>query len=170
MFTKLIGAIFVMAGSSTCGLTIAAAHKKQVHTLQQLIYLLDYMECELQYHFTPLPELCRQVSVEAQGVLRDIFLSLALQLEDHLVQDVSVSMNKILSLHTQCPSQTVEMLQLLGQSIGRFDMAGQLKGLEYIRSECRRKLELLTKNQDARLRSYRTLGLCAGAALCILFI
>jgi len=170
MLTKLIGAVLVISGCGACGLAIAAAHKKQVHTLQQLVYLLDYMECELQYHFTPLPELCRQVSAEGQGVLQNIFLSLALELEDHISPDVSVSMEKTLLRFPDCPSQGREVLSLLGHSIGRFDMEGQLKGLEYIRSECRRRLELLTKNQDARLRSYKILGLCAGAALCILFV
>ena len=33
-----------------------------------------------------------------------------------------------------------------------------------------KKLEEFTKNQDTRLRSYQTLGICAGAAVTILFI
>jgi len=49
-------------------------------------------------------------------------------------------------------------------------MEGQLKGLESVRQECRRQVETLSYNRDARLRSYQTLGLCAGAALAILFV
>lgn len=170
MLTKLIGAVLVIAGCGCCGLAIAGAHRKQVHTLQQLVYLLDYMECELQYHCTPLPELCRQIAAEGNGILRNIFLSLALQLEDHITPDISVCMDKALAQHVDCPSQTSYVLRLLGHSIGRFDMEGQLRGLEYIRTECRRRLDALTKDQDARLRSYKTLSVCAGAALCILFV
>lgn len=170
MITKFIGAVLVIVGCGSCGLTIAGSHKRQVHTLHQLVYLLDYMECELQYHFTPLPELCRQTAAEAQGVLQKIFLSLALQLEDHITPDVSICMENVLAQHSDCPTQTMDVLRLLGHSVGRFDMEGQLKGLEHIRSECRRRLDALTKNIETRLRSYKTLGLCAGAALCILFI
>lgn len=68
------------------------------------------------------------------------------------------------------PTLTREELLLLGRTIGRFDMEGQLKGLESVRQECRRQVETLSYNRDTRLRSYQTLGLCAGAALAILFV
>ena len=56
------------------------------------------------------------------------------------------------------------------QNLGKFDMSGQLRGLENARNVCRENLELLMYNKDRRLRSYQTLGLCAGAAVAILFV
>ena len=47
---------------------------------------------------------------------------------------------------------------------------GQILGLEAVRSHCRSELDALSANQDERLRSYQTLGLCTGAALAILFV
>ena len=58
----------------------------------------------------------------------------------------------------------------LGKNLGNFDMAGQLQGLEYARTLCRENLEKLMHNKESRLRSYQTLGLCAGAAIAILFV
>jgi len=58
----------------------------------------------------------------------------------------------------------------LGGNLGRFDIPGQLRGLENTRKECCDKLQMLTQNNDSRLRSYQTLGLCAGAALAILLV
>ena len=49
-------------------------------------------------------------------------------------------------------------------------MAGQLLGLEEQRRRCNAELEKLNAGKEDRLRSYQTLGLCAGAALVILFI
>ena len=49
-------------------------------------------------------------------------------------------------------------------------MAGQLKGIAATRSACRREVDALLENRDLRLRSYKTLGLCAGAALAVLLI
>ena len=60
-------------------------------------------------------------------------------------------------------------LTQLGQTLGRFDLEGQLKGLKGVQEACRRELGKLENNRDVRLRSYQTLGLCAGAALVILF-
>ena len=64
----------------------------------------------------------------------------------------------------------MDALILLGRWLGRFDLDGQLKGLDAVRQECRRHLEELNNNREVRLRSYQTLGLCAGAAIAILFI
>ena len=58
----------------------------------------------------------------------------------------------------------------MGSSLGRFDLEGQLQGLESVRIYCREQLDELSKDRDVRLRSYQTLGLCAGAALAILFV
>ena len=68
------------------------------------------------------------------------------------------------------PSGTRRALSELGTTLGRFDLAGQLKGLETVRGECRRELEQMNVNKDVRLRSYQTLGFCAGAAVAILLI
>lgn len=67
-------------------------------------------------------------------------------------------------------SDTKRLLLVLGRTLGRFDLEGQLKGIDGISREAAAELDRLTKNQDARLRSYQTLGLCAGAALAILLL
>ena len=61
-------------------------------------------------------------------------------------------------------------LRQLGQTLGCFDLAGQIQGLKSVQDVCRRELARLEHNRDARLRSYQTLGLCAGTALVILFV
>lgn len=167
---KLIGAFLVIVGCGGFGIRIAANHIYQEKTLRQLVALLDYMECELQYRLTPLPDLCRQAAGQAKGVLRITFLELAHELEDQISPDVGKCVEAVLDKVKDIPKYTHEGLYVLGQSLGRFDIEGQLKGLDAVRQECRRNLLTLTENKEVRLRSYQTLGLCAGAAIAILFI
>ena len=54
MILKVIGVILVIAGCGGVGFRIAANHRLEEKTLRQLIGILDYMECELQYRLTPL--------------------------------------------------------------------------------------------------------------------
>jgi hypothetical protein len=61
-------------------------------------------------------------------------------------------------------------LQELGTSLGRFDLFGQLEALEAEEKSCKANLETIINGQDVRLRTCRTLGICCGAALVILFI
>lgn len=170
MTYKWIGAILIVVSCGGFGFSVAAAHLLEEKTLRQLISTLDLMECELQYRLTPLPDLCRLAGNDAVGCIRTVFLSLAKELEAQISPDVSSCMNAVLSTSGEIPKYTREALELLGRSLGRFDLAGQLKGLEAVRTACRRQLEALTTNKEPRLRSYQTLGICAGAALAILFI
>ena len=170
MTFKILGVILVMIGCGGVGFRIAAIHRYEEKSLRQLIGILDFMECELQYRLTPLPELCRQAASTCTDSPFAVFTELALEMESQINPDVDRCMAAALEKTKNIPPITRNKLIQLGKSIGRFDLNGQLKGLEAVRQECRRNLESLCTNQDNRLRSYQTLGLCAGAALVILFI
>ena len=170
MILKLIGVLFVIVGCGGIGFRIAANHLLEERNLRQLIGILDYMECELQYRLTPLPELCRQAAKEFPGMPGKVFLELALEMEAQISPDIEACMNVSLEKVQRLSSLTQNQMQLLGKTIGRFDMEGQLKGLDGVRQDCRRIIESLALNRDTRLRSYQTLGLCAGAAIAILFV
>lgn len=170
MNLKILGAVLVIVGCGGFGFMIAATHRREEKTLQQLMAALDHMSCELQYRLTPLPELCRQAAAESSGVVRAVFCTLVQELESQISPDVERCMRAALSKVKDMPKLTNEAMLLLGRSMGRFDLEGQLMGLESVRQSCCIRAESLAKNRDIRLRSYQTLGLCAGAALAILFI
>lgn len=170
MSYKWLGAIMIMTACGGFGFSIAAAQRREEGNLRQLISALDYMECELQYRLTPLPDLCRQAGQETKGCVGQVLRNLSQELECQVAPDVDSCMKAALMTAKDVPDKTREALQLLGRSLGRFDLAGQLNGLESVRSSCRRELDALLNNRDVRLRSYQTLGICAGAALAILFL
>lgn len=170
MSLKVIGAFVLVMSCGGVGFQMAAAHVREERILRQLLRILDYMECELQYHLTPLPELCRQAAEQEAGVLRQVFCQLAQELDNQMSPDVGRCMNHVLGRLQNLPAKTRKVLRLMGASLGRFDLQGQIKGLENLRTECRRELKNLEAGRASRLREYKTLGLCAGAALAILFI
>lgn len=170
MIGKWIGAALVVAGCGMAGFSMAAAHQKEEKALRQLLSALDYMECELQYRLTPLPELCRQAGTENRGCIGHALLNLARELECQISPDVESCMNAALASCGELPKRAGKAFRILGTSLGRFDLEGQIKGMEAVRGYCREELEKLGAHREERLRSYQTLGLCAGAALAILFI
>ncbi|MBO5129709.1 MAG: stage III sporulation protein AB [Oscillospiraceae bacterium] len=170
MTGKWIGAILVILGCGGMGFSIAAASRREESSLRQLIGALDYMECELQYRLTPLPELCRQAAGELQGIVQKVLSALSRELESQISPDVESCLRAAMAACPEVPKRIRQAFEIMGASLGRFDMEGQVKGLESVRAYCRRELETMTRNRDSRLRSYQTLGLCAGAALAILFV
>lgn len=170
MNCKWIGAVLVVIGCGGVGFSVAANHRREEGMLRQLLDILRFMECELQYRLTPLPELCRQAGMEAQGTLRVILLAFVRELESQIAPDAASCMRTAAGSVGDIPGSVRTILLQLGQTLGRFDLPGQLQGLEAAKEACRSSLDTLGKNRDERLRGYQTLGLCAGAALVILFI
>jgi len=170
MTGKIIGAILIVFGCGFFGFSVTAGVKWEEYMLRQLIGALDYMQCELQFRMTPLPDLCRQAGAEYRNRVGQFFCHLALELENQISPDVQGCVHKAMSTAADLPPRCKEALLMLGTTLGRFDADGQVRGLEAVRSYCRSELDAIAVNRDARLRSYQTLGVCAGAALAILFI
>lgn len=167
---KWIGAILVILGCGGFGFSLAAAQRYEERTLRNLIRGLDFMACELQYRMTPLPEVCAMAAKENHGCVSRVLELLAREMEAQVSPDADRCMQAALSAVGDIPRHTRAAFSVLGQSLGRFDLDGQLKSLEGVRSDCRRKLKELTTDKELRQRSYQTLGLCTGAALAILLI
>lgn len=170
MTMKVIGAVLILISCGSVGFRIAAAQRREERMLEELCRLLEYMECELRYRLTPLPVLCAATARQATGALKDLFLILTQELENQISPDAGSCMYAALSRCRGLPQQVVQCLQELGKTLGTFDIDGQVKGLEASQQACKRSLQVLRQNKDNRLRSYQTLGLCAGAAIVILFI
>ena len=150
MNAKWIGAIFVLVSCGGFGFSIAHGYRQRERLLHQLLNVLETMASELEYRLTPLPELSRKAARDTCGVLRDVFANLARELDWQSEPDAGSCMRAAMD---KC-----------------HDLPGQLKGIKAVQESCRRELARLERNRDARLRSYQTLGLCAGAALVILFV
>lgn len=170
MAAKIIGAILILLVCGGVGFYLATAHKKEINLIKELIGAIDYMCCELQYRMPALPDLCRQTAYECNGILRDLFTKLAVLLENRTTSDVRSAMSVLLSDCKTIPQSVRDALVQLGNNLGRFDLDSQIKGLEYMRTECRSRLNSLQQNADGRIRNYQTLGLCGGAALVILLL
>ena len=170
MTTKLFGIILTVIGCGSVGFQIAANHRREEKALRQLLQILEYIECELQYRLTPLPQLCRQVGKLFKKMPGVVFTELSIELESQIAPDVSCCLASVLEKGHNIPPITMQILSDLCLSLGKFDLMGQLKGLESASSACKRNLDTLQSNRDSRLRSYQTLGLCAGAALAILLL
>lgn len=167
---RWVGAFLVLLAGGYVGFSIALSHRKEERTFRQIIAAINYMECELQYRLTPLPQLLGQASQETAGIVRNVLAELAFELNNQITPQVSSCMDIVLLKQNDISQNIKEAFSQLGQCLGRFDLQGQLKELDYVRVFCTSHLNDLEANRDARLRSYQTLGLCAGAALAILLL
>lgn len=168
MEIKWMGAVLVIFGCGGFGYSIAAAHRRQERLLRQLQRSLRLVRWELQYRLTALPELCRLVGKETDGVIQKVFLDMHRELNWQSAPDASGCMAAALRLNPDLPPKVRRILKHLGSVLGRFDLQGQLDGIRAVQEEISQALLDDGKDRQQRLRSYQTLGLCAGCALAIL--
>ncbi len=170
MTVKWIGAILIICACGGFGFRLAAVQKREERDLRELMCILEFMSNELQCHLTPLPILCRQAAQCFSGNMGRLFTILAHELEQQLSSNAAECMESALYQCSGLPENTVPLLRQFGSTLGRFDLEGQQKELLSLYSDCSEALSKLKENRDTRHRTYQTLGLCAGAALAILFI
>lgn len=167
---RWIGAILVMIGCGSYGFSMASRCRLEEQMLRHLGRIAEYMKNELQYSLTPLPELCRASAGEATGQLRKLFLCLGYALDRQMLPDVNSCMQVTVDQYPELPRSVKRILLQMGRTLGAYDLSGQVNELKSIQHDCERELNVMESNRDMRLRNYRTLGLCTGAALAILFI
>lgn len=170
MSEKWLGAILIIGSCGGFGFSLASDYRKNEQALRQLLRALHYMESELQYHLTPLPELCQLAAKQSDGIIREILNRLGRDLENQTSPDVEICMKTVLQETQSVPKTVKRNLNFLGKTLGRFDLPGQIKGLKEAQSSCKQELDELRTHRHDALKSYQVLGLCAGAALAILFL
>ena len=167
---RVLGAIFVISACGGFGFSLAAGYRREVKGFRQLMLAIKFMQCELQYRRTPLAKLCRMTVKEIEKPITDVFIHLAEELEQQVRPDVASCMHMALVRSSDLPKKVICIFTDLGNTLGRYDLQGQLEGLEMLWSLCNEHLTSMNENSRQRIRSYQTLGLCAGAALAILMI
>lgn len=170
MNSKWIGAICIIVGCGGCGLSAANAGRRETRMLRELLRAIQLMECELQYNLTPLPDLCRQAGMNSSGTVREVFANLARELDWQTEPDARSCMAQALEKSHTMTRRLRQLFLQLGDSLGRFDFSGQMKELQHLHAACEAELHNTTYHQESRLRTYQTLGFCAGIALAILFL
>lgn len=170
MTIKLMGAFLVFAGCGGFGFAMASSHRREERDLRQMLMALEFMECELSYRLTPLPILCRTAAESVTGNVHIFLCYLAEELEAQVSPEVGSCVRAAVGRIPGLTGELSDQIAQLGITLGQFDLPGQLRGLRGAAERCRLSLDELSRNRDSRLRSYQTLGLCAGAALAILFL
>ena len=170
MYIKWIGSVLIVVGCGGFGLTMSGYFRKERQLLQSMIFALNFLECQLQYQLTPLPDLCRQAGRASGGLLGEVFLNFSRELDWQNAPDTGSCMNEAIRRSRNIPGSVRVLLHRMGTSLGRFDLSGQLQEFEQLRKQCELELLQLTERLEPRVKTCRTLGICAGAAAAILLI
>ena len=165
-----IGAICVVGACGACGFSMAASYTGLQRNLRQLYNGLELMQCQMEYQMTELPELCGILASACTGPVGKFFGALGREMQNGETAEASACVAMTLARDRELPEACRSILSQLGKTLGQLDLSGQLQGLASAQETCRKELEAVEAEKAGRLRCYRALGLCAGAALAILLL
>lgn len=160
----------ILLGCGGFGFATASTYRREILYIRNLLRVLDYIECELQYRQLPLAELCRRSASVCGGCVCAIMNDIAQELDNQILPDVAECIHAAIAKRKDLSLRMQNIFKNLSCFLGAFDKEIQLKALMTVRQEVRLELEALTSNQQNRTHSYQVLGVCAGAAIAILFL
>ena len=170
MSYKLIGAVCVVLACWFIGFVKVSAHRHEVSTLNNIIFAVRIMRNELQFRSTPLPQLCMIAADKTTGCVSRFLTKLTEALDSQICPDAYQCTLYAISHTERIPDCVSDLLYEFGKTLGQFDLPGQLDGLSVICKHANDLLEKIMQQEDVRMRSYQTLGVCAGIALVILLV
>lgn len=167
---KWIGVVLVLTGCGSCGFGMAASYNRTAQAFRQLLRALEVMQWEMQYRLTALPELCEAAAGSCSGPVARVFAEIGRRLTESRGEDIRLCILQAVSKNSDLPESCGKLLFHLADTMGRYDLEGQLRGLQATEAACREALAAIEDGKEGRLRSYRALGLCGGAALALLLL
>ena len=170
MTLRIIGAILIIGTCTAFGFKMSANYKLQQKQLEQLIEALLYISCEMSYHLTPLAQQFTGCCAITSGALQAFFRQASRELSGQINPNASYCLQAAIHNTKGLTPAVIKALNQFANTIGEFDLEGQLKNIEQTLTICKQTLCQLNDQQTSHTRNYQTLGICAGAALAILFI
>lgn len=167
---KLIGIFLIVGGCGSCGFAMAGEYRRLEACFRQTVSALEIIQCEIQYRLTPVPEVCRILTRACTGPVGAFFEELGRELALPDAGELYVCAGAAASRVGDLPPSCRQVLLDLCSMLGRYDVEGQLVAIVAAKEACTRNLEEITAGQADRMKSYKALGLCGGAALAILLL
>lgn len=167
---KFLGVVLTAAGCAGLGMEKAAALRRQVRALEEVIQGLTLLENELLLRCDSLPRVMEVLSQRSAGTARTLFFACAAGLER--LDEVAFAQTweeSVDGLEQLCP-RGKELLRPLGGCLGRYESGAQCRAAEAVRGQLE-ELRERTWQDCCRLgRVYQAVGLAGGGFLMILLL
>ncbi len=169
MSLRILGAFLIIAGCSACGLLAAGQQRKAMACTEELIGALDTLICHLEFHRTPLPQLCKVVADE-KVFLKEYFSILSDEMDSQLRPHAAACAQEAFACIGDLPWEVRQLMKQFGATIGKFDVDGEIRNLEFLRTTAQEKLIAMRQYRKEKGKTNQTLWICAGVAAAVLMM
>ena len=169
---RLMGALFVLAGTSGFGHLIACGLDHRVSTLRRLGAALQHLESDIIFASLPLSAALCRAAQAASGEAGAFLTSVAEFISRNDGEPLTLGWNQSLAHHTKellLTTAEIEVLTQLGKVLGNSDREDQQKHLALTRAELARFQAEAEAKASKTKRIWKYLGFALGA-LTVIFL
>lgn len=170
MLIKVVGSLLIVLACGGVGIMLTISHKNAEKAIKMLILNVEFIQRELQYRMTPLPDILCSVSKQSDCFISRFFHDLVEEMEKQISPSITHCAEAALGGLHDVPECIKRALTLLAHSLGQFDIDGQIGALDSVKTECQEILSSLKEDREVRLRNYQTIAICAGIVIVIIFL
>jgi stage III sporulation protein AB len=168
---KILGALLVTAASMMSGWAARQSLRQRQTLLRQLRLALELMQGELELHMPAVSQLFETVGEQLGGPLGEFFLGTAVQMAAVTGRPPKTAMK--LQLEEQnllLSAEEKAMLLELGGTLGRYDLEGQARTLDFYKRRLDERIEAENQSIRQRSRAWMTASVCTGLMLVVLML
>lgn len=168
---KLIGALMILAAGAMIGFGQARRLRERPVELRRFIMMLQQLETEIEYGFTPLPEALYKLGRQHRAQLSGMMADIAAQLKSEAGVTVDEAWRR--SVGRYWPSLAMnqedrEIIVQLGAVLGTSDREDQLKHLRLAVSLLAAREAEAAEERRKYEKMWKSLGLLGGALIAVI--
>lgn len=170
---KFIAILILFSISTYVGFYIGETYKQRSFNLNELQKAITMLNTEVIFSCTPLPEALFNISQKIAKPLSDIFYSISERLNNGEAASVYESYRfsyLIYKDQIHFNKSDLNIIEDFFKSLGESGVFGQEKVFKIAMENLRMNYIEAVKEAKSNTKMYRTLGLCTGAILAIIFI
>lgn len=171
MTVKILASLIIVLASTYIGVLKSNSYKQRSKELRTLQVLIQNLETEIVYSYTPLAEAFHSIADAEKGPIASIFYDTAVILERREGISFKQAWNKALSKNipkTCLNKDDEEILLTLGSGLGLSDDVNQKKHINLILEKLRIEEIKAEEERKKNEKLYQSLGFIGGATLVIL--
>lgn len=170
---KLIAIILLFSISTYIGFYIGETYKRRSENLNEIQKAITMLNTEVVFANTPLPQALFNISEKISKPLADIFYGISEKLQRGEAISVYAGFSdnyEIYKNEIYYSNSDLNIIKDFFKSLGESGVFGQERMFAITLENLRMNYLEAEKEAKANTKMYRTLGICTGAILAIIFI
>lgn len=173
LIIKILALLLIVGLSSFIGTLIANKYNVRVKELEDLISALELLETRVKYTYDTIADSFAFVADNMKTKAYRIFMITAASLDESknmsagdVFRNVALEEGNFLDLS----KDDVEVLMVLGTSLGQMDLEGQLKNIALVRELLGKQLNEALDEKNKNYKLSRNMGVFVGLVIMIILV